>query len=128
MIGPSNVLHPSPAPHFKTFQVFLSYFPKIPIFSTIQKICTRCNTLVVSSYKSHFLEKSVVFLQIAYQIFNNSSIFLPQSTYRTYRKSDLHSTAYVTRVLCFILVKICFRFSGQRWTSCLRNFKIFLAL
>jgi len=23
MIGPTDLLHPSPAPHFKTFQVFL---------------------------------------------------------------------------------------------------------
>ena len=26
-IGPTDLLHPSPAPHFKTFQVFLIYFP-----------------------------------------------------------------------------------------------------
>jgi hypothetical protein len=31
-----TVLHPSPAPHFKTFRVFLIYFPKCPSFSTIQ--------------------------------------------------------------------------------------------
>jgi len=30
MIGPTDLLHPSPAPHFKTFQVFLIYFPKCP--------------------------------------------------------------------------------------------------
>jgi hypothetical protein len=30
------ICHPSPAPHFKTFQVFLMYFPKYPSFSTIQ--------------------------------------------------------------------------------------------
>jgi hypothetical protein len=29
------LLHPSPAPHFRTFQVFLIYCPKRPIFSTI---------------------------------------------------------------------------------------------
>jgi len=25
MIGPTDLLHPSPAPHFKTFQIFLTY-------------------------------------------------------------------------------------------------------
>jgi hypothetical protein len=34
MIGPTD-LHPSPAPHFKTYQVFLIYCPKRPSFSTI---------------------------------------------------------------------------------------------
>jgi len=32
MIGPTNLLHPSPAPHFKTFQVFLICRPKRPSF------------------------------------------------------------------------------------------------
>jgi len=36
MIGPTDLLHPSPAPHFKTFRVFLIYCPKHPSFSTIQ--------------------------------------------------------------------------------------------
>jgi hypothetical protein len=30
MIGPTDLLHPSPTPHFKTFQVFLIYCPKRP--------------------------------------------------------------------------------------------------
>ena len=30
------LLYPSPAPHFKTFHVFLTYFPKYPSFNTIQ--------------------------------------------------------------------------------------------
>ena len=34
-IGPTD-LFPSPAPRFKTCQVFLIYFPKCPIFNTIQ--------------------------------------------------------------------------------------------
>jgi len=33
MIGPTDLLHPSPAPHFKTSQVFL-ICPKRPSFST----------------------------------------------------------------------------------------------
>jgi hypothetical protein len=36
MIGPTDLLHPSPTPHFKTLQVFLIYCPKRPSFSTIQ--------------------------------------------------------------------------------------------
>jgi len=35
-IGPTALLHPSPALHFKTFQVFLIYFSKCPSFSTTQ--------------------------------------------------------------------------------------------
>jgi hypothetical protein len=32
MIGPTDLLHPSPTLHFKTFQVFLIYCTKRPIF------------------------------------------------------------------------------------------------
>jgi hypothetical protein len=28
MIGPTDLFHPSPAPHFKTFQLFLIYCPQ----------------------------------------------------------------------------------------------------
>jgi hypothetical protein len=35
-IGPSDLLNPSPAPHFKTFQAFLIHFPQCPNFSTLQ--------------------------------------------------------------------------------------------
>ena len=35
-IGPTDLLHPSPVSHFKTFQAFLIYFPKCPSFSTTQ--------------------------------------------------------------------------------------------
>jgi len=34
--GPTDILSPSPAPNFKTFKVFLIYFPKYPGFSTMQ--------------------------------------------------------------------------------------------
>ena len=36
MIGPTDFLRPSPASHFKTFEVFLMYFPKCPSYSTIK--------------------------------------------------------------------------------------------
>jgi len=36
MIGPTDLLHPSPVPHFKTFHLFLICCPKCPSFSTIQ--------------------------------------------------------------------------------------------
>jgi len=35
MISPTDLFHPSPAPHFRTFQVFLIYWPKCSSFSTI---------------------------------------------------------------------------------------------
>jgi len=34
MIGPTDLLHPSPAPHSKTFQVFLICCPKRPSLAT----------------------------------------------------------------------------------------------
>jgi len=33
MIGPTDLSHTSPAPHFKTSQVFLIYSPKCPNFN-----------------------------------------------------------------------------------------------
>ena len=39
---------PSSAPHFKTFQVFLIFFPQCPSFITLQKLCTKSSTLLVS--------------------------------------------------------------------------------
>ena len=35
-INPNDLMHPSPAPYFKTFPVFLIYFSKRPSFSTTQ--------------------------------------------------------------------------------------------
>ena len=35
-IGPTDLLHPSPAPHFKNFQIILIHFLKCPICSTTQ--------------------------------------------------------------------------------------------
>ena len=35
-VGPTNLLYPSPAQHFKTVQVFLIYLSKCASFSTIQ--------------------------------------------------------------------------------------------
>ena len=32
MISPTDLFHPPPTPHFKTFQVFLIYCPKCPSF------------------------------------------------------------------------------------------------
>ena len=59
-IGPADLLHPSSAPRFKTFQAFLIYFMKCPSFSKIQSsavlhmICKRrrrmlhfkCNNMI----------------------------------------------------------------------------------
>lgn len=42
-IYPTDLPHPSPEPHFKTFLVFLTYFPKCPSFR---------------SYKSNISEKN----------------------------------------------------------------------
>jgi len=39
MIGPTDVLHPSPAPDFRTLQVFMIYFQRCSRFCTTQS-CT----------------------------------------------------------------------------------------
>jgi hypothetical protein len=39
-IGPTDLLHPSAAPHFKTSQVFLICVPKCPGFSTRKSYAT----------------------------------------------------------------------------------------
>jgi hypothetical protein len=55
MIGPTDLFHPSPAPHFKTFQVFLIYMiqlmniPRSDLF-TGQYIQNAPN--LVKNYKS----------------------------------------------------------------------------
>jgi len=47
MISPTDLLQPSPAPHFKTFQVFLIYLLKCP-----SVITTKCSSLLVYSLNS----------------------------------------------------------------------------
>jgi hypothetical protein len=40
-IDPTDLLHPSTAPHLKIVKVFFTYFPKCPSFSTIQRYVPR---------------------------------------------------------------------------------------
>ena len=51
MIGPNDLLHPSPAPHFKTFQVFLLCCPKRPSFSTIQRHAPNLIPLLLHNFR-----------------------------------------------------------------------------
>jgi len=46
MISPTDLLHPSPAPHFKTVQVFLIYCPQRPSFSTIRTASVNLLTVI----------------------------------------------------------------------------------
>jgi hypothetical protein len=46
MIGPTDLFHPSPAPHFKTFLVFLIYCPK---FIATYFIAVRFKEMLVSA-------------------------------------------------------------------------------
>ena len=62
MISPTDLLHPSPAPHFKTFQVFLICCPKHPSFSAIQNhapnvafMGTLCILLLLVNLKTRVL-------------------------------------------------------------------------
>jgi len=54
MIGPTDLLHPSPAPHLKTFQVFLIHLPKCPIFSTTQSYVPYAALTAVLQYKKSY--------------------------------------------------------------------------
>ena len=48
-INPTNLLHPSPAPHFKTIKAFLIYFPKYSSLSTTQSYTPISSLLAKSS-------------------------------------------------------------------------------
>ena len=62
-IGPPDLLQPSPATHFKTFQVFLLYFQNCPSVSTIHcyaiyiyiyiRIYDKCTFMFVCSVTLH---------------------------------------------------------------------------
>ena len=49
-IGPTDLFHHSPAPHFRTFQVYLIYCP-IPVLSVLNWICW--NTTEQNSWVRH---------------------------------------------------------------------------
>ena len=51
-IGPSDLLHPSSAPHLKNLQVHHIYFPQYPNFSTPQSYTPNV-TLAVSQFQHH---------------------------------------------------------------------------
>ena len=52
MIGPTDLLHPSPAPHFKTSQAFLICCPERPSFSSIQPCFKRSISLGLCLYNT----------------------------------------------------------------------------
>ena len=63
MRGPTDLLHPSPEPHLKTFQVFLIYFLKSPIFSTIKFYAPNVEFIsFFLTFESNFLVKIAAFL------------------------------------------------------------------
>jgi hypothetical protein len=51
MIGPTDLLHPSPTPHFKTFQVFLIYCPKRPSFNSMDKNIYVIIIIIIINYE-----------------------------------------------------------------------------
>jgi hypothetical protein len=61
---PTDLLHPSPAPHFKTLKVFLIHFPKCPKFQHHIKLCPKFGTFPSCFLKFDFnlLVKEVIFL------------------------------------------------------------------
>ena len=48
-VCPADLIQTSPAPHFKTFQVFLIYFSEVPKFHHQTNLCSKCSTSLVSS-------------------------------------------------------------------------------
>jgi len=54
MISPTDLLHPSPAPYFKTFKISLIYLPKPPIFSAI-KVYASSVAFYYSTHIEHIL-------------------------------------------------------------------------
>jgi hypothetical protein len=51
MIGPTDLLRPSPTPHFKTFQVFLIYCLKRPKISDIKQNIMHFEKSKIPHYK-----------------------------------------------------------------------------
>jgi hypothetical protein len=73
-INPNDLIHPSPAMHFKTSQVFLIYFPKCSSFSVIQGQCncshiTYVTTILTVSIYTQAAETAASFL------FSNKTIY-----------------------------------------------------
>ena len=70
---PTDLLHPSQAPHLRTLKVFLTYFPKCPGFSSMQN-CAPALALYRALYsfflesKNKLLNKTVFLLNSAFAI------------------------------------------------------------
>jgi hypothetical protein len=67
MIGSTDLLYPSPAPHFKTSQVLLIYCPKCPILSTIPSyapnvVFNQFITYLLVHFKHNFAGEGAFFL------------------------------------------------------------------
>ena len=58
-IGQADMLHPSPALDFKTFQVFLNYFPMCPNFNTTQ---IAVPNIELTGFFNNLLVKIIFFL------------------------------------------------------------------
>jgi hypothetical protein len=77
MICPTDLLHPSPAPHFKTFKVFVIYVSKCPSFSTVQSYTPNVAlTGFFLHFKSNLLVMRVIVEGIGggWQTFSNLEI------------------------------------------------------
>jgi len=65
MISPTDLFHPPPAPHFKTFQVFLIYCPKRPSLISPPQISFIIifvnNQLVLNSFSCMFVSILYIF-------------------------------------------------------------------
>jgi len=54
MISPTNLLHPSPAPHFKNLPGISDLLPEASKFQHHIKLCSKCSTLYNRQIKKNF--------------------------------------------------------------------------
>ena len=66
-IGPSHLLHPSPAPHLQTFQVFLIYLPMCPIFNAIKSYAPN---VAIHQFLSEILVQSAGEERLLFDLYN----------------------------------------------------------
>jgi len=117
MIGPTDILQPIQAPHFKTLQVFLIYFPKCPIFRTLQSYLRfKCNNLILSSLNSaQFSGEKSLLLECRFCHTNRGFNFTctPCSTYYHFTQivEIFHFLQFVFNLPQFVLGTVALRFS-----------------
>jgi hypothetical protein len=110
MISPTGLFHPPPAPHFKTFLVFLIYCPKRPSFSTIDLMKLILRHLVKGDKKTPANIHPVCYLVIwMYINFPPARLLAESDRYLTNTSETPHAVAVLNvfrNVMPYNLAKI----------------------